>query len=322
MTQVFIASKLPQEALDQLTQAGIQFDYWDSLTALTDAELIERLQGKTVLICGINVTINANIINNSPGLKLIANVGDGYSNIDLQAAKLKGLQITNAPTIDSIASTAEETVTLLLSLSRQILAGNELMRAHAFKGWQVTGYVGGHQVYGKKLVIVGMGRIGKVVAQMLSGFNMDMYYVDPVAVSDEFAKQYNLQHVSLEEGLKIADYLTVNCELTADNQHMFTLKEFSLMNPSAYFINCARGPLVKEADLVTALQQKKIAGAALDVYEFELEVSQALAELPNTVLMPHAGNATYEARMEMELDAVNEAIHYLQNKPLKYPVSY
>ncbi len=320
MSKIFIASKLPEQALDLLRQANLQFDYHDSLTALTEAELIEKLNGKEVLVCGINVNVSENVINHSPSLKLIANVGDGYSNIDLKAAKAKNLLITNAPTEDSIASTAEQTVTLALALSRQIRQGDQMMRDHKFDGWQVTGYVGGHQVYGKKVVIIGLGRVGKIVAQMFSGFNMDIYYVDPIAAPEDFAKQYNLKQISFEEGLKIADYITLNCDLTADNQHMFTIKEFSLMKPSAYFINCARGPLIKESDLVTALTEQKIAGAALDVYEFEPKVSDALANLTNTILTPHAGNASYEARLEMAQDAVSETIHYFKQEPLKYPV--
>ncbi|WP_326716394.1 NAD(P)-dependent oxidoreductase [Vagococcus jeotgali] len=320
MTSIFIAMPLPEESINVLKENKLSYTIWDSLDHITEDQLCEKVKDVTVLISSVSVNVSQEVIESAPNLKLIANVGDGYSNIDMDVAKAKGITVTNAPTIDSIASTAEQTVTLLLALSRQILAGDKMMRNHAFPGWSVTGYLGGDQVYGKKMVIIGLGRVGKMVAQMMQPFNMDLYYVDPIKADNEFEKANHIKRVSLEEGLALADYVTLNCDLNADNYHMFTLDTFNLMKPSAYWINCARGPLVKEADLVTALQDKKIAGAALDVYEFEPEVSDALAEIPNTVLTPHGGNATVEARKEMAMDAVMQAVHFTKGEPLEYVV--
>lgn len=320
MSQIYIASQLPEKAMQLLQEAQIEFEAWDSSKEIEQAALIQGLQGKEILICGVDVSVTKAVIEACPTLKLIANVGDGYSNIDLDAARKKGIQVTNAPTTDSIASTAELTVTLILTLSRKILTSDHLMRSGGFKGWRVTGYLGGHQVYGKKLLIIGLGRVGKVVAQMLCPFAMDLYYTDPVAAAPTFEDKYQLKRVSLEEGLALADYVSLNCDLTDENSGMIGIQQLKRMKKDAYLINCARGPLVKEADLVTALEERIIAGAALDVYEYEPKVSEKLTQMTNTVLTPHVGNATYEARNEMALDAVTEAIRYTKGEDLLYPV--
>lgn len=320
MNQVFIASQLPERAIQALQSAQIKFDYWDSLNEISQDELIQSLNGKEALICGVDVSVTKEVIESVPTLKLIANVGDGYSNIDIKTAKAHGIQVTNAPTTDSIASTAELTVTLILTLSRNILNSDRFLRSGEFEGWRVTGYLGGHQVYGKKLLIIGLGRVGKIVAKIMSRFDMEIYYVDPVAADAEFEKTYQLQRVSLEEGLPVVDYVTLNCDLTDTNGGMIGLEQLKQMKKEAYLINCARGPLVKEADLIMALEEKMIAGAALDVYEYEPKVSEKLRKMTNTVLTPHTGNATYEARNEMAMDAVTEVIRYLKGENLLYPV--
>lgn len=320
MNTIFIANQLPEKAIQQFRDAQIAFDYWNHLEEISEDRLIQSLEGKEILICGVDVSVTKKVIEAVPTLKLIANVGDGYSNIDIDMARLKGIKVTNAPTIDSIASTAELTVTLLLTLSRDILNSDQLMRSGKFIGWRVTGYVGGHQMYGKKILIVGLGRVGKLVAEMLQGFHMDIYYTDPIAADAAFEERCHLKRVSLEEGLSVADYVTLNCDLTAENMGMIGIDQLKQMKKEAYLINCARGPLVKEADLVTALEEHVIAGAALDVYEFEPKVSEKLVNMRNTVLTPHTGNATYEARNEMAMDAVTETIRYLKGEDLLYPV--
>lgn len=320
MNQVFIASQLTERAIQALQSAQIKFDYWDSLNEISQDELIQSLNGKEALICGVDVSVTKEVIEAVPTLKLIANVGDGYSNIDIDTAKAHGIQVTNAPTTDSIASTAELTVTLILTLSRNILNSDKFLRSGEFEGWRVTGYLGGHQVYGKKLLIIGLGRVGKIVAKIMSRFDMEIYYVDPVAADAEFEKTYQLQRVGLEEGLPVVDYVTLNCDLTDTNSGMIGLEQLKQMKKEAYLINCARGPLVKEADLIMALEEKMIAGAALDVYEYEPKVSEKLRKMTNTVLTPHTGNATYEARNEMAMDAVTEVIRYLKGENLLYPV--
>lgn len=321
MMKIFVASNLPDSVIVQLNKLDIFIEFWKGEETISEQELIKNLTDKTILICGIDVQVTKQVIESAKSLKLITNVGDGYSNIDMNFAKKFNIIVTNAPTKDSIASTAEQTVTLLLSLSREILKGDSLMRSHGFKGWRVTGYVGGHQVYGKKIVIVGMGRVGKKVVELLSGFDLDLYFVDPKPIDPIFIEKYCLKQIKLEDGLRIADYVTLNCNLTKDNYNMITSKQLNMMKKSSFLINCARGPLINEKDLTTALKNKVIAGAALDVYEFEPKVGEELASLSEAILTPHAGNATFEARREMALDAVANVENYVKNKPLNYVVT-
>lgn len=316
MTKVLVAVALPDDATELLTNAGLDVDFWTGPGDMPAAELAARVADAQVLISALNVTVSADVIAAAPKLELIANVGDGYSNIDLAAAQARGIRITNAPGVDSIASTAEQTVTLLLALSRTVIAGDRMMRAEKFTGWEVTGYVGGHQVYGKKVLIIGLGRVGRVVAQMLSGFGVQLRYVDPVEVDPAFAAAHELERVELEAGLPWADYVTVNCALTDENAFMIDAPQLAAMKRSAYLINCARGPLVREAALVGALERGEIAGAALDVYEHEPHVAEELTRMDNVVLTPHAGNATVEARHEMALAAAHNAVAFAAGRPL------
>lgn len=316
--KVFVASKLFAEDIQYLKDNNVDFTYWDNCKQINKEELIKHVKDIDIIIGGIEVNVDKDVIDAS-NLKMIANVGDGVSNIDVEYAKSKGIIITNAPTIDSIASTAEQSLTAILTISRDVVNGDKLMRNHDFTGWTVTGTLGGNQFYGKKLLIVGLGRIGKKLVEMVSNFNLDIYYADPIRYS-EFEQAHNLNYVSLEEGLRIADYVSLNCDLNDDNYLMIQTKQLELMKDTAYLINCGRGPLVKEKDLVAALKNNTIKGAALDVYEFEPKISNELALLTNVVLTPHIGNATIEARNEMAHDAVEEVVSYINGRALKYQV--
>ncbi|GAA3961644.1 NAD(P)-dependent oxidoreductase [Gordonia caeni] len=321
MAEIYSAVALPDDSVALLRDAGADYRLFEGAGDITEDQLAAAIGDAEVLISAVNIGVTETVIGAAPKLALIANVGDGYSNIDLDAARARGIAVTNAPTIDSVASTAEQAVALLLAVSRRVLGGDRLMRSGDFTGWEVTGYVGGHQVYGKALLIIGLGRIGRLVAQMLSGFSMTMYYVDPVAADADFVAEYGLTRVELDEGLGLADYVTLHCDLTDDNAGMIDARRLAQMKTSAYLVNAARGPLVVEADLVAALQAGTIAGAALDTYQHEPSISAALASLDNVVLTPHAGNATVEARHEMARDAVGNALAHLRGDQLEYVVT-
>lgn len=323
MEQVFVAVDLPEPAQAQLEALGVPVDYWKPShpgATITTPELIEYASNATILISAVNVAVPAEYLRSAPHLRLVANIGDGYDNIDIAVAKSQGIAVTNAPTRDSVASTAELTVALTLAVSRKIIPGDEMMRKNAFSGWQVTGYVGGHQVFGKKIIIIGLGRVGKLVAQILSGFETEISYVDPVAAPADFATRYRLARVTLEEGLSQADYLTLNCSLNDQTRSLIDAQALSLMKPEAYLINCARGGIVDEDALLEALNRHQIAGAAIDTPQHEPRINPALAALPNVVATPHAGNATFEARVEMSLDASKNVALFLAGKPLLYQV--
>lgn len=323
MQEVFSAVKLPPQAEHLLRTANATVTQWSAQEGeftISEADLLEQATDATILISAVNVPVTAKYIQSSPNLKLITNIGDGFDNIAIGEAKARNILVTNAPTLDSVASTAEQTVTLALALSRQILPDAAIMHADDFPGWSVTGYVGGHQLYGKNVTIIGLGRIGKIVAQMLSGFNTKISYVDPVSAPEDFEKKYSLTHVSLPEGLKTADYVTINCTLNKSTELLIGEHELQQMKNSAYLINCARGGLVDEAALLNALNAGEIAGAAIDTPQHAPHISTALTALPNFIATPHAGNATYEARNEMALDAVNNILRYLKGEELLYRV--
>jgi len=321
MHKVLITTEIPEQALAKLKQAGIGYQMYTGASNTPEQYIRDHLRDASAIVSAVNVPITPEIIENGSDIRVIANIGDGYGNIDIETASRRGIPVTNTPTHDSTFSTAELTFALLLALSRKIVSGHKMCERQAFPGWRVTGYLGGHQVAGKKLAIVGFGRIGKTVAKMAGGFDMEMTYVDPVAADAESEKKLRVSRVTLEEALGSADYLTLNCAYSEKNHHMIDEAQFSLMRPQTYLINCARGPLINEATLVAALNEQKIAGAALDVHEFEPHITDGLRKLDNVVLTPHIGNDTVEARNQMADTAIEQVINALSGKPLSYVVN-
>lgn len=321
MSQVLIATEIPAPALQKLRDQGIEYAEYLGRGAADEKYLLEHISDASAIVSAVNVSVSKKVIDRATGLKVIANIGDGFSNIDIDAATARNIPVTNTPTHDSIFSTAELTFSLLLALSRRVINGHKMCEKQAFEGWQVTGYLGGHQVSGKKLAIVGLGRIGKVVARMARGFDMPVVYVDPVDAGKEMEKGLNVERVDLREALSIADYLTLNCSYSQENHHMIDEEQFAQMGKQAYLINCARGLLINEAALVKALTSGAIAGAALDVHEFEPHITDGLRKLHNVVLTPHIGNDTVEARNEMAATAVEQVINALAGKPLSHVVN-
>lgn len=321
MSKVLITTKIPESALAKLKQANIDYVVCSEQENADEDYLLAQIKEAQAVVSAVNIQITKEIIEAGSNLKVIANIGDGYSNIDVKTAGERHIPVTNTPTHDSIYSTAEITLTLLLALSRRVINGHKMCEAQNFKGWQVTGYLGGHQAAGKTLAIIGFGRIGKVVAQMARGFDMNIVYVDPVKADEQTEKALNVSQTTLAEALKTADYITLNCAYSRENHHMIDEEQLAAMSPKAYLINCARGPLINEGALVNALKQKKIAGAALDVHEFEPHITDGLRELDNVVLTPHIGNDTIEARNEMADTAIEQVINALSGKALSFVVN-
>ncbi|MDN6147198.1 MAG: hydroxyacid dehydrogenase [Tetragenococcus halophilus] len=311
MQTVLVTVDLPEKSKELLEKQSFQVNYLSD-----EKELEKEIAAADVLITAVNVTITKETLENAENLKLIANIGDGYSNIDIATARAKNILITNTPTYAAIQSTAELTITILLALSRDIRKGQEICEQNQFKGWRVTGYLGGHQVSNKKIAIIGFGRVGQKVAKIANALDMSVMFVDPKDISTDITDKLNAKKVSLDKALTEADYVTLNCSANDDNYHMITKNELKKMRKEAYLINCARGSLLKETDLVDALKEKEIAGAALDVHEFEPEFTEGLLQLSNVVMTPHIGNDTYEARNEMAQEAVRQTIQLFQGKEI------
>ncbi len=231
-------------------------------------------------------------------LKILANYAVGYNNIDLAAARQRGLIVTNTPDVLTDA-TADLTWALILATARRIVEGDALVRSGRWTGWGPTQLLG-TEVSGKILGIIGMGRIGQAVAQRAVGFRMQVHYH-----TRQFMTTASLpcgwEYRSLEGLLGEADIMTIHVPLTPNTHHLIGARELALMKPTAFVINTARGPIVDEGALVNALKTGIIAGAGLDVYEQEPAIHPALTELKQVVLLPHLGSATLQARVQMGL---------------------
>jgi glyoxylate reductase len=256
--------------------------------------------------------IDAETIHAATRLKILANYAVGYNNIDLAAARLRGLIVTNTPDVLTDA-TADLTWALLLATARRVVEGDSLVRSGQWTGWSPTQLMGA-EVSGKTLGIIGMGRIGQAVAQRAVGFRMAVRYHQRqprASASHPLEWEYR----SLKDLLGESDIVTIHAPLTPATRHLIGARELAWMRPAAFLINTARGPIVDEGALVEALKTGVIAGAGLDVYEQEPALHPALAQLKQVVLLPHLGSATLHARVQMGLVCLRNIEAVLEGRP-------
>jgi glyoxylate reductase len=252
-----------------------------------------------VLVPTVTDRISAEIIAAAgEQLKLIANYGAGVDHIDLRAARDRGITVTNTPDVLT-EDTADMTMALILAVPRRLIEGERILRAGTWTGWSPT-WMLGHRVAGKRLGIVGMGRIGQAVARRARAFNMSIHYHNRRPVHpDVEAELEATYHASLDQMLARTDIVTVHCPHTPATFHLLSARRLKLLQPHAYIVNTARGEIIDEAALVRILKNREIAGAGLDVYENEPAVNPKLLALDNVVLLPHMGSATIEGRIGM-----------------------
>ena len=268
-------------------------------SALSRAALEHAVTQTDVLVPTITDVIDAALIEKaSSRLKLIANFGVGVDHIDLQAARARGIMITNTPGVLT-EDTADMAMALILSVPRRLGEGEKLIRSGDWDGWKPSGMLG-HRVNGKTLGIIGMGRIGCAVAQRARGFGFKILYHNRHRLPPEAESALDATYVAdLGEMMAQADIISINCPHTQDTHHLINAAQLQRMRPDAYLVNTARGDVVDENALIEALEARKIAGAGLDVYAHEPKIDPRLLTLPNTVLLPHMGSATYEGRAAM-----------------------
>lgn len=308
--RVFVTREIPKVGLDMLKQ-HFEVTVSPHDRALTKTELIEGVKDAHGLLCLLTDEITDEIMDAGPNLQVISNYAVGYNNIDVVAAKQRGIPVTNTPGVLTDA-TADLAWALIMSVGRRIVEGDTYTRQGHFMGWGPMLLLGG-AVAGKTLGIVGMGRIGQAVAKRATGFDMPILYSDVQRVPS-VEEQYSAKFVSLDELLEASDFVTLHAPLTDATRHMVGRRELAMMKKTAYLINTARGPLVDEEALVAALREGVIAGAGLDVYEDEPKLATGLAELPNTVLLPHLGSATLETRNKMAEMAASNVIAALRGE--------
>jgi len=248
---------------------------------------------------------------------LVANFGVGFNNIDVEAAKARGIAVSNTPDVLTDA-TADLAMTLLLMVARRTGEGERHLRGGQWTGWRPTHMLGTH-VTGKTLGLVGMGRIARAVAQRAHhGFGMRIIYHDPFPPPPDVARGLGAeQRQTLDEVLREADFVSLHCPATPETRHLLDRDRLALMRPEAFLINTARGDVVDEAALVETLASKRIAGAGLDVFEREPQVTQALTAMDNVVLLPHLGSATTETRVAMGMRAFENLQLFFSGKPLR-----
>ncbi len=266
---------------------------------MTKAELVEAVKTADVLVPTITDRIDASILSQAgPNLKLIANFGTGVDHIDLATARQRSITVTNTPGVLT-EDTADMTMALILSVPRRLAEGERLMRSGEWSGWSPT-FMLGHRIWGKRLGIIGMGRIGQAVARRAKAFGMSIHYHNRKRVHPDI--EHELEATwweSLDQMLARMDVVTIHSPHTPATFHLLSARRLKLMQPHAYIINTSRGEIVDENALTRMLQRREIAGAGLDVFEHEPAVNPKLLELDNVVLLPHLGSATLEGRVDM-----------------------
>ena len=266
---------------------------------LTKMQLIEAVQNADVLVPTVTDHIDAAVLAQAgPNLRLIANYGAGVDHIDFATARQRGIIVTNTPDVLT-EDTADMTMALFLAVSRRIAEGERLMRSGDWKGWSPT-WMLGHRIHGKRLGIIGMGRIGRAVARRAKGFGLSVHYHNRKRVHEDVENDLEATYwESLDQMLARVDLVSVNCPHTPATYHLLSARRLKLLRPHCIVVNTARGEVIDENALTRLLAAGEIAGAGLDVFEHEPAVNPKLLALDNTVLLPHLGSATVEGRIDM-----------------------
>ncbi|MEN1935499.1 2-hydroxyacid dehydrogenase family protein [Paenibacillus sp. 102] len=316
MAKILVAGNIPEIGLQLLQNHEIEM--YDKEELISSEELTKRVKDKDALLSLLSTKVTKEVIDAAPDLKIIANYGAGYDNIDYTYALEKGIAVTNTPKV-STEATAELTFALLLAAARRIPEGDTLCRTVGFNGWAPLFFLG-REVYGKTIGVIGLGEIGKAVAKRAKAFGMNIIYTGPNRKL-EAEKELEATYVTLEKLLQTADFITINCAYNPSLHHMIDEEQFKMMKKTAYIINAARGPIMNELALAHALEANEIEGAALDVFEFEPKITEKLKGLKNVVLTPHVGNATFETRDAMAEMAVRNILAVLEGEEALTPVS-
>ena len=261
--------------------------------------MVEAVQAADVLVPTVTDRIDAGILEQaSDKLRLIASFGTGVDHIDVAAARARGMTVTNTPGVLT-EDTADMTMALILAVPRRLVAGERLMRAGQWRGWSPTSMLG-NRIHGKRLGIVGMGRIGQAVARRARGFGLSIHYHNRRPVHAEIEAELEATYWNnLDQMLARMDIISINCPHTPATYHLISPRRLALIQPHAFIVNTSRGEVIDENALVYALQNRDLAGAGLDVFEHEPQVNPKLLELENVVLIPHMGSATIEGRIDM-----------------------
>jgi glyoxylate reductase len=266
---------------------------------MDQAALIAAVQQADILVPTVTDRIDSKVlVRAGDNLKLIANFGNGVDNIDVKTALQRGVTVTNTPGVLT-EDTADMTMALILAVPRRLVEGVKAMENDQFKGWAPS-WMLGHRLWGKRLGIVGMGRIGQAVARRAKSFGLQIHYHNRKPVHPDIERELDATYWdSLDQMLARMDIVSINCPHTPATFHLISARRLKMMKPSAYIVNTARGEIIDENALVRMLESGELAGAGLDVFENEPAINPTLLRLRNAVLLPHMGSATLEGRLDM-----------------------
>jgi glyoxylate reductase len=295
---VIVTRKLPdvvETRMRELFDARLNLDD----RPMSQAELIEAVRDADVLVPTVTDRIDAAVLSQAgPRLKLVANYGNGVDNIDVETATTRGIAVTNTPGVLT-EDTADMTMALILAVPRRLAEGIRVIESGEWKGWSPT-WMLGHRINGKRLGIIGMGRIGQAVARRAKAFGMQIHYHNrrrvPTSVEEELEATY---WDSLDQMLARMDVISVHCPHTPATYHLLSARRLKLLRPEVFVVNTARGEVIDENALARMLEADELAGAGLDVFEHEPSVNPKLAKSEKVLLLPHMGSATIEGRVDM-----------------------
>lgn len=303
--KIFVTRKIPNSELyvKKLASTGHEVAVSDISRPLTEEELLENVKGVDAILSLLTDRVDGDLMDAAgPQLKVISNYAVGFDNVDVKAATDRGIVVTNTPSDEVNEAVAEHTWALILTLLRRVVEADEATRRGGYKGWEPDIFLG-VSVIGKTLGIVGMGRIGSMVARRAKGYNMTVLY-NKRKPEPEVEGELGVKFADIDTLLGASDIVTLHVPLTDETRHMINAATLAKMKQSSYLVNTARGPVVKEADLVEALKSGHLKGAGLDVFDNEPNIHPELVGMENVVLTPHIASATVEARAKMGEQAV------------------
>lgn len=317
--RIFVTRKIPGNYLEKL-KVGNEVTISEFDRPLTQEELLDWSKGVDILLTLLTDRIDGDLMDAiGPQLKMISNYAVGFDNIDIKAATDRQIVVTNTPSDEVNEAVAEHTWAFIMALARRVVEADEFIRQEGYfagkggyKGWEPDIFLG-PSVKGKTLGIIGLGRIGSMVAQRAKGYNMTVLYnkhePDPKAEAE-----MGIKFATMDELLSQSDFVSLHVPLTDQTRGMMNKEMLAKMKQGSYLVNTARGPVVDESDLVEALKSGKLAGAGLDVFESEPQISSELIAIPNVIMTPHIASATWEARNKMGEQAVGQILTILSGQ--------
>jgi glyoxylate reductase len=307
---IFSTRQLFQAARTILDE-HFQVDYWKG-DKLSRADLLKHVADKDGLVCLLTEKVDEELLSAAPKLRIAATVSVGYDNIDVPACTKHKVVATNTPgVLDD--TTADFAWTLLMAVARRLLEGDSWMRSGSWNGWDLDQLVGG-DVWGKTLGVLGFGRIGRGVARRALGFQMRVLYNDAVRAPADVEKELNAEFVDRDRLFRESDFVSLHVPLLPDTRHLISKDNLEKMKRTAFLVNTSRGPVVDEAALAEALENGKIAGAALDVFEHEPKVHPALLTRKDVILTPHMASASLDTRTKMAVMAANNVVALFEGR--------